>query len=131
MNIALIEIKGSDECVSRFLSSINLKITSQWKKGDPFGKSHIHQQAGLKAEICDVDSPQEMIGCIRDYFAECENRNICFTDTEIDAVLDIGVGVGDGEQFIVFVEFTNRDLSLMSKLGLGLSITAYPVEDDS
>ena len=71
-----------------------------------------------------------MIEELSDFLRYIDNKHLNFKQLELNARLSIGVTVGDQQQFIATFDFPNYLLELVSKLGLHLSISAYPTTDE-
>ena len=130
MNIASLRVKGTDKALKEISDSLSVSIGASWKKGDTKRRGGKYHVSGFNATVADTETPKQLINEITKFLLSSKNNNVTFTSGEIDAQLDIGIGVGSEDQFTASVTFTPENLKKITDIGLELTISAYPIADD-
>ena len=131
MNTATLRALGSDAALDYLCNALDLSIIREWKKGETNRRGGVYEISGFNADVVDdAENPLSLVEEIRDFLNSCLAKIILFSSSELSSQLDIGVSVGGSEQFTASVVFSPEDLESFSKLGLELSISAYPSSDD-
>ncbi len=130
MNLVSIVIEGDEQHLDSIKDKLSIAIDSSWQKGSRTRSGKLRENSGFTACICDCSTPFRMIEELSDFLRYIDNKHLNFKQLELNARLSIGVTVGDQQQFIATFDFQNDLLELVSKLGLHLSISAYPTTDE-
>ena len=131
MNTATLRALGSDAALDYLCNALDLSIIREWKKGETNRRGGVYEISGFNADVVDdAENPSSLVEEIREFLNSCLAKKILFSSSELSSQLDIGVSVGGSEQFTASVVFSPEDLESFSKLGLELSISAYPTSDD-
>ena len=131
MNTATLRALGSDTALDSLRDALDLSIIREWKKGETRRLGGVYEISGFNADVvADAENPSSLVEEIRGFLNRCLSKRILFSSSELSSQLDIGVSVGGSEQFTASVVFSPEDLESFSKLGLELSISAYPTSDD-
>ena len=131
MNTATLRALGSDSALDSLRDALDLSIIREWKKGETRRLGGVYEISGFNADVvADAENPPSLVEEIREFLNSCLAKRILFSSSELSSQLDIGVSVGGSEQFTASVVFSPEDLESFSKLGLELSISAYPTSDD-
>lgn len=129
MNLAVLRVEGDDAALNRIGALLPAQVDATWKKGDLARSGKCHGLSGIGATIADAANPGELCGAVREFVAQCAQRGLDFSEAGVSAELDMGITVGDSTQFVAGVDFSPNELSLFARLGLSLSVTAYPTSD--
>ena len=130
MNLATLRLEGTDEALKSVSDSLDLEIDSSVKKGEAKRRGGHYSSSALSATIVDAENPGNMVVAIREFLAQCKNKNIVFSESSLSAELAIGVTVGEKEQFVACVDLFASDLLAFGELGIALSVAAYPASDE-
>jgi len=131
MNTATLRALGSDSALDSLRDALDLSIIREWKKGETRRLGGVYEISGFNADVvADAENPSSLVEEIRGFLNRCLSNRILFSSSDLSSQLDIGVSVGGSEQFTASVVFSPEDLESFSKLGLELSISAYPTSDD-
>lgn len=130
MNLVSIVIEGDEQHLDNIKDKLGLSIDSSWQKGNQTRSGKLRENSGFTSCICDCDTPFRMIEELSDFLRYIDNKHLNFKQLELNARLSLGVTVGDQQQFIATIDFPNYLLELICKLGLHLSISAYPTTDE-
>jgi hypothetical protein len=131
MNTATLRTLGSDSALDYLRDALDLSITGEWKKGETRRRGGVYEISGFNANVVsDAENPSSLVEEIRGFLNRCLSKRILFSSSDLSAQLDIGVSVGASKQFTASVVFSPEDLESFSKLGLELSVSAYPTSDD-
>ncbi len=68
---------------------------------------------------------------VENFITTNEEKIAQFTNSGLGADLDIGVTVGDSEQFTAYLTFGAAFLNRLSRIGVSLSLSAYPTSDEA
>lgn len=130
MNLAMLRVEGADVALDALRVSLGLAIDSSWKKNEPKRRGGHYSSSGLNATIADAANPHEMVVAIREFITQCKAKNIAFSDANLSAEISIGITVGEAVQFVTCVDLSACDLLSLGKLGIALSVAAYPASDE-
>ena len=130
MNLVSIVIEGDEQRLDIIKDKLSIAIDSSWHKGSQTKSGKLREYSGFTACICDCSTPFSMIEKLSDFLCYIDNKHLNFNQLELDARLFVGVTVGDQQQFIAKIDFPDYLLQLISKLGLHLSVSAYPTTDE-
>ena len=132
MNTATLRALGSDSALDSLRDALDLSIIREWKKGETRRLGGVYEISGFNADVvADAENPSSLVEEIRGFLNRCLSNRILFSSSDLSSQLDIGVSVGGSEQFTASVVFSPEDLESFSKLGLELSVSAYPTSDDA
>jgi len=107
------------------------KPESVWRAGEKALLGKVHSDSGAIFSVSDAPTIQRLLSDIREFF-EFNGANVGALVAEgVVAELDVGVTVGDSEQFTASIPFEPADLSLLAKLGISLRVSAYPTSDEA
>ena len=113
------------------LVALGVKTDAVWRAGERGMRGKIHAESGANVSISDAPTMQQLLTDIRQFF-ELRGEAVAALVAEGVAVeLDVGVTVGDSEQYIASVRFESADLRLIATLGISLSVSAYPTSDQA
>ena len=130
MNTATLRALGSDSALDYLCDALDLSIIREWKKGETRRLGGVYEISGFNADVVDdAENPSSLVEEIREFLNRCLSKRILFSSSELSSQLDIGVSVGASQQFTASVVFSPEDLESFSKLGLELSVSAYPTSD--
>jgi hypothetical protein len=130
MNIATLRTEGSDAALEALGELLDLKVDAVWRKGDTRRRGGVNVQSGFNACVADAANPTALVAEIRGFLIKCLTLDAVLHSSELSAQLDVGISVGGSAQFSASVVFPAEDLGLCSKLGVVLSISAYPCSDE-
>lgn len=131
MNLAILRAEGSNDALGTLRIALDHRVDRNWQIGDEMGDGQIHLASGFSIVVADVASPKELLADIRKFLSNCKDLDLAFSGKSgLTGELSIGISVGDTAQFSASLDFTPSDLSLMSELGLRLSVSAYPTSDE-
>jgi len=130
MNIAVLRAEASDAALESLRLALDLEIDADWETGDPRRRGGVQEQSGFTAFVANVSDPTALIAEVRKFLERCRTRNAVLSSHDLTTQLDIGISVGQSEQFTASVVFSAEDLRIFSELGLELSVSAYPGSDD-
>ena len=132
MNTATLRALGSDSALDYLCNALDLSIIREWKKGETNRRGGVYEISGFNADVvADAENPSSLLEEIRGFLNRCLSKRILFSSSDLSAQLDIGISVGSSQQFTASVVFSPEDLESFSKLGLELSVSAYPTSDDA
>jgi hypothetical protein len=136
MNTATLRTLGSDSALDYLRDALDLSITQEWKKGETRRRGGVYEISGFNADVvADAENPSSLVSSlvkeIRGFLNRCLSKRILFSSSDLSSQLDIGVSVGASQQFTASVVFSPENLESFSKLGLELSVSAYPIFDDA
>lgn len=131
MNIATLRVEGTESALEKTKQTLQVVCDTEWKKGENKRNGNTYNSSGFSVTIADASSPGELTDQILAFLDKCKNSAIAFSAPELKAELDIGVTVGESQQFVASVEFSPPDLMLCAECGITLSITAYPTSDEA
>ena len=100
------------------------------EKGDYISKGKQFSSSGFNVDIPDSESPVDMVNKIESLLIEFQANSINFVGSKLSANLDIGFGVGEDEQFAAEYNISLSLMELALKVGVSISLTAYPVDDE-
>lgn len=87
-------------------------------------------KSGFNACIADLEHTNDLMKEVHEFLLKCMAHNISFMSSEIEAELDIGIGVGSNDQFAPSLGVQLEDMQLLVRLGLELRVSTYPCSDD-
>jgi hypothetical protein len=132
MNIATLEAEGEEPTLASLATELYLPISDKWKRGDPMRNTGVYSSSGFIATLAKAATPGELILVIRKLLIDYKERGIRFNRNEaLSSTLSVGFTVGDSVQFVACFDFTLSDLKLLTDLGIGLSVSAYPTSDEA
>ena len=127
MNLVSIVIEGDQQHLHSIKNNLNITTDSSWQKGTQTPSGKLREKSGFTACISDCLTPSEMMGKLINFLHHLDNEYINFYQLEeLSAHLSIGFTVGDQQQFVATIDFSKEIFDLLSKLGLNLSVSAYP-----
>jgi hypothetical protein len=129
MNLAILRAVGESAGLENLLALLQRKPDSEWKEGESRRRGGVYQNSGFTLTLSDAATPHNMIVAVRRFLTECDMQGTFIARQGLSVELSIGITVGDSRQFVASVDLNSDDLSMMSRLGLGLSVTAYPTSD--
>lgn len=130
MNLVTLRAEGTDAALKNICDSLSLNIDASWKQGEVKRNGSKYSKSGFNACIADTETPKLLLNYIREFMVKCKTNNTTFSDSDISAQLDIGIGVGSSEQYSASVTFTPTELQYFIDLGLELCVSSYPISDD-
>ncbi len=130
MNIASLRVQGSDSEVIALRTALSIPIDADWKQGEYKSRNKKHEKSGFNACIADVEYTIDLSKRIHEFLSECKIQSISFKSSDIEAEIDIGIGVGLNEQFAPSICVPQEDMKLIVELGLEFRVSAYPCSDD-
>ncbi len=130
MNIAVLRILGDEEDINAIKALHSFDVIGEWKKGDPISKSKTFSSSGFNVDLPDGESPVDMVNKIKSLFNEFQSHSINFVESKLSANLDVGFGVGEDGQFAAEYKISLSLMELALKVGVSISLTAYPVDDE-
>jgi hypothetical protein len=130
MNLAVLRVEGKSDALNGLLDRLRRKPDAEWKEGELKRRGGKHEKSGFTSTIADAATPRDMVIAVRRFLTKCSAQDMSFSGQGLTAELSVGVTVGDSVQFVASVDLTSDDLSMMSSLGLGLNVTAYPTSDE-
>ena len=132
MNTATLRTLGSDSALDYLCDVLDLSIIREWGKGETSRRGGVNEIPGFNADVvADAENPSSLLEEIRGFLNRCLSKRILFSSSDLSSQLDIGVSVGVSQQFTASVVFSPENLESFSKLGLELSVSAYPIFDDA
>ncbi len=129
MNLAVLRVEGKGYALNSLLDTLRRKPDAEWKAGELRRRGGKYEESGFTLTIADVTTPHDMVIAVRQFLTECNEQAVFFSAQGLTAELSVGVTVGDTAQFVASIELTSGDLSMIGRLGLALSVTAYPTSD--
>ena len=130
MNLAVLRVEGRSYALNSLLGMLRRKPDAEWKAGELRRRGGNYEDSGFTLTIADATTPHDMVIAVRQFLTECNGQAVFFSAQGLTAELSVGVTVGDTAQFVASIELTSGDLSMMGRLGLALSVTAYPTSDE-
>jgi hypothetical protein len=130
MNLACLRVEGPTAALSSVKTAIPIKPDSSWNAGDKKRRGGVYASSGFSATVADAPHPVALLQSIRAFLEDCTTRGVQFP-ADISAELDVGISVGDSEQFVASVAFSTEDLHRLATLHIHLSVTAYPTSDEA
>jgi len=130
LNIAVLRILGNEADINAIKALHSFDIIGEWKKGDPISKSKAFSSSGFNVNLPDGESPVDMVNKIESLLSEYQSNSINFVKSKLIATLDVGFGVGEDEQFAAEYNISLSLMELALKVGVSISLTAYPVDDE-
>ncbi|AKU22596.1 MULTISPECIES: hypothetical protein [unclassified Massilia] len=124
MNIASLKVYGDETTVADVRDGLPSEPESDWKKGDVRPDGRVRIDDGFYVNLGEESNPDTLMRQIRAYLHECEARGITFDVASIAAELRIAFTVAEPEQGAYSLDFTLADLSLLTEMGITLSITS-------
>ncbi|WP_220718661.1 hypothetical protein [Agarivorans litoreus] len=129
MNIAVLRIQGNEKEIDVVKALYPFNIIGEWEKGDSISRTRFFSSSGFSVDLPDADSPTEMLNNIESFFNELSSSSINFVNLNLTANLDVGLGVGECEQYAAEYEISLPLMELALKVGASISLTAYPVNE--
>ncbi|CAN7274907.1 MULTISPECIES: hypothetical protein [Duganella] len=123
MNIATLKVHGDDEGLDDIRDGLPTEPDSDWKKGDVKPDGRVRIDSGFYVAVGTDMDPDALLKQIRHYLAECQARGIHFERSDVAAELRISFTTERGEA-TPSLDFTLADLTLLTGMGITLSITA-------
>ena len=123
MNIATLKVHGGDDGLADVRDGLPTEPHGDWQKGDVKPDGRVRIDSGFYVAICTDQNPDELLKHIRHYLAECEARGIHFERADVAAELRISFTTDQGAA-TPSLDFTLADLTLLTGMGITLSITA-------
>jgi len=130
VNLAVLRVEGERDALNGLLALLRRKPDAQWREGELKRRGGRYERSGFGLTVADAPTPHDMVIAVRQFLTECSVLGISFPKQDFTTELSVGVTVGDSAQFVASMELTGDDL-MMSNLGLGLSVTAYPTSDEA
>ncbi|WP_247315604.1 hypothetical protein [Ralstonia pseudosolanacearum] len=131
MNLAVLRVEGKGDVLKGLLDMLHSKPDAEWQAGELKRRGGKYEKSGFSLTVADAPTPHEMVIAVRRFLTECNALGIFFPKQGLTAELSVGLTVGDSVQFVASIDWTSDDLAMMSNLGLGFSVTAYPTSDEA
>lgn len=129
MNIAVLRVQGNEKEIAAVKALYPFNIIGEWKKGDSISRTRFFSSSGFNVDLPDANSPVEMLNNIESFFSELSSSSINFVSLNLTANLDVGLGVGECDQYAAGYEISLPLMELALKVGVSISLTAYPVNE--
>ncbi|MEE1674287.1 hypothetical protein SNR37_003724 [Agarivorans aestuarii] len=129
MNIAVLRVQGNEKEIDAVKALCPFNIIGEWKKGDSISRTRFFSSSGFNVDLPDASSPVEMLNNIESFFSELSSCSIDFVSLNLTANLDVGLGVGECDQYAAGYEISLSLMELALKVGVLISLTAYPVNE--
>ena len=115
----------------QFAHQFNLTTDAIIKRGDKNIVGKVIRISGCYILIpVRGDSMNSLLNGINRFIARHRSAFILLKRTNISSMIHIGVGVGSDKHYTRNVVLNNKLLTLLSKLGVDVAVTAYPVSDE-
>ena len=131
MLLAVLRCYSQNWNPDEFIQKMGFDTDAVWHKGEIGRRGKPHDDSGCNLTITDAQSLKELEDNIRTFVQEYSDELTRLRSTGVTLDLDIGVTVGDSKQFSVSVYISPDDMALFSKVGIGVTVSAYPTSDEA
>jgi len=114
-----------------FIQRMGFETDAVWHKGEIGPRGKPRDDSGFSLAITDALSLKELKDDVRTFVQEYSDDLTRLSSAGVTLDLDIGVTVGDSEQFAVSIYISPDDMALFSKVGVGVTFSAYPTSDEA
>ena len=135
MNSLVLRVEGDDAALESLRLALThhigvKRIDATWRKGEARRRGGVHSRAGFNSCIAEEASSIALVEATRSFLHRCQAHRVDFSSTELAAQVDLGLAVGGADQFTSSVRFSPADLGIFAELGLGLTVSVYPVGEE-
>jgi hypothetical protein len=131
MVFSTLRVQGTDFPVDSFLRGRSLEVSAVWHKGEPRRAGRTHEDSGFNLHLPDAESWIAALPTVQ-AFLESERQTFdSLRSLGVEAVLDIGVTVGEEKSYAPSIEFPRDFLAQLVALGMKLNVSAYPTSEQT
>ena len=129
MSVAVLRISGARFDVDRFVQNYVITPDTSWRGGVSDSVGRVRANSGFNLTIADAPSTDTLVSQMTSWLQQNEDALEALAMEGASGIVDIGLTVGTSDQFTASVVLSPTELALLNRLGLGLSVSAYPASD--
>jgi hypothetical protein len=110
---------------------MSVEPESMWHVGDKGIRGQAHKDSGVSFVVSDASSAQQLASDLQQFLKRNRFALSELTGRGLTAELDVGVTVGDSQQYVALVPFAPEVLRALADLRIGLCVSAYPTSNEA
>ncbi len=131
MVYVVLRIASRDLPVDDYLHRSRLEVTNIWRNGEASRNGRVNESSGFNLSFPDEPSWSKSLAAVRGHLQSEAVLLRDLRDVNAEMELDIGVTVGEEQSYAPSLEFPSEFLADLASLGISLTVSAYPTNDET
>lgn len=131
MVCVVLRIGARDLQIDDYLHRSQLEVTNIWRNGEASRNGRVNESSGFNLSFPEESSWAESLAAVSAHLRSEASLLRELRDVNAEVELDIGVTVGEEQSYAPSLGFPSEFLADLASLGISLTVSAYPTNDET